>query len=207
MKPIRLAIADDYAVFRDGLKAILSGDETVEVVAEADNGAELLEQLARVEVDVIFMDLKMPVMGGMEATRKVRELYPHIKVLVISMYEDQRFITHLVEIGANGYLLKNAEPDDIRMAILAVMENGYFFNEPIDNKLLKQLISHNNLAPVFREGDPLTADELELLRVLATNPRHAGAGNAALHALMEKTGVRNVAGLVMYAVVKGLAGD
>ena len=207
MKPIRLAIADDYAVFRDGLKAILSGDETVEVVAEADNGAELLEQLARVEVDVIFMDLKMPVMGGMEATRKVRELYPHIKVLVISMYEDQRFITHLVEIGANGYLLKNAEPDDIRMAILAVMENGYFFNEPIDNKLLKQLISQNNLAPVFREADPLTADELELLRVLATNPRYAGAGNATLHALMGKTGVRNVAGLVMYAVVKGLAGD
>ena len=108
MSKIKIAIADDYKVYRDGLKVSLSADETLIVVAEAGNGEELLKELEIHPTDVILMDLKMPVMDGMEATKAVRKKYPLIKILVITMYGDEKFITHMKEIGAHGYLLKNA---------------------------------------------------------------------------------------------------
>ncbi|MBK5272830.1 MAG: response regulator transcription factor [Bacteroidia bacterium] len=127
MSKIKIAIADDYKIYRDGLKVSLSADENFDVILEADNGEELLKKLETKIPDVILMDLKMPGMDGMEATKIVREKYPGIKVLVVSMYEDDKFITHLMEIGANGYLLKNAEPEEIRKSIYAVYENGNYF--------------------------------------------------------------------------------
>ncbi|MBL7746811.1 MAG: response regulator transcription factor [Chitinophagaceae bacterium] len=207
MSSITIAIADDYKVFRDGLKAILSADENIEVVLEADNGAELLEALAYISPDIILMDLKMPVMGGIEATNIVRQRYPQIKVLVISMYEDEKFITHLVKSGANGYLLKNTEPEDIRSAIYALTENGYFFNEPIENSLLKELILKNNLIPTFKEAIELTKTEKETLLRLCKDPLDKNITRSEKEYLMEKIGVRNTAGLVMYALVSGLAAD
>ena len=131
MNKIKIAIADDYKVYRDGLKVSLSADETLIVVAEAGNGEELLKELEIYPTDVILMDLKMPVMDGMEATKAVRKKYPLIKILVITMYGDEKFITHMKEIGAHGYLLKNAESEELRKAIHAVYEEGYYFNEPI----------------------------------------------------------------------------
>jgi DNA-binding NarL/FixJ family response regulator len=117
MSKIKIAIADDYKIFRDGLKVGLSGDENMEVIMEADNGEELLKALETQTPDVIIMDLKMPVMGGIEATQLVKEKYPAIKILIISMYEDEKFISHLMKIGADAYLLKNAEPEQIRYTI------------------------------------------------------------------------------------------
>jgi len=131
MSKIKIAIADDYKVYRDGLKVSLSADETLIVVAEAGNGEELLKELEIHPTDVILMDLKMPVMDGMEATKAVRKKYPLIKILVITMYGDEKFITHMKEIGAHGYLLKNAESEELRKAIHSVYKEGYYFNEPI----------------------------------------------------------------------------
>ena len=130
MNKIKIAIADDYKVYRDGLKISLSADENFIVVAEADNGEELLKELETHTTDVILMDLKMPVMDGMEATKAVKKKYPSIKILVITMYGDEKFISHMKEIGADGYLLKNAEPEELRKAIYAVYEEGYYFNTP-----------------------------------------------------------------------------
>ncbi|MCX6316844.1 MAG: response regulator transcription factor [Bacteroidetes bacterium] len=203
MNTIKIAIADDYPVFRDGLKAILSSAPDISVILEADNGAELLDALPTCLPDIILMDLKMPVMGGMEATKLVRERYPQIKVLVISMYEDEVFISHLVKTGANGYLLKNAEPEDIRRAIYAVTENGYYFNEPIANNLLRELILKNNLSPTFQDS-PLTEDDIKWLRILSKHPSGELINAEVRKELMRKTGVRNTAGLIMYALVKGL---
>lgn len=207
MTKIKIAIADDYPVFRDGLKAILSSDENISFILEADNGAELMEALLTHSPDIILMDLKMPVMGGMEATKLVREKYPHIKVLVISMYEDEMFISHLVKTGANGYLLKNAEPEDIRRAVYAVTENGYYFNEPIANNLLRELILKNNLTPTFNNTAELNDEEKEILRRLSRVPGDTSISSETRHLLMQKTGVRNTAGLVMYALVNGLADE
>lgn len=123
MKKIKLAIADDYPVFREGLLITLSADEQFDVIIEADNGAELLEAMAKQLPDVVIMDYKMPVMDGTEATRRIKELYPSVKVLVISMYEDPKFVTYLLENGADGYLLKNEEPETIRQAIVELYNN------------------------------------------------------------------------------------
>ncbi|SRR6266496_3485094 len=130
MSKIKIAIADDYKVYRDGLKVSLSTDEDLIVVAEANNGEELLKELEAHQVDVILMDLKMPVMDGMEATKAVKKKYPITKILVVTMYGDEKFISHMKEIGADGYLLKNAEPEELRKAIHSVYEKGYYFNAP-----------------------------------------------------------------------------
>jgi len=117
MPKFKIAIADDYPVYRDGLQVTLSSDENLEVIFEADNGQELLEKINVELPDLVIMDYKMPVMDGMAATRLIKEKYPSVKVLVISMFQDEKFINHLMDNGADGYLLKDAEPEQIMSSI------------------------------------------------------------------------------------------
>ena len=215
MKKIKIAIADDYKIFREGLKVSLGQDDNLQVLLEADNGEDLLKAIETKQPDVIIMDLKMPIMDGMEATQLVRKKYPGIKVLVVSMYEDDKFIIHLMEIGANGYLLKNAEPDEIRKAIYAVHENGYYFNDLVNKALLKKLVLKNNIKPSFNENVDLTERELEVLKLICAEKTAAEIAKQIFlsprsvegirQRLIEKIGVRNTAGIVMFAVKNGLA--
>lgn len=214
MSIIKIAIADDYKIFRDGLKVGLSADENLTVMMEADNGEDLLKALETNSPDVILMDLKMPIMDGMEATKAVRKKYPAIKVLVVTMYEDDKFIIHMMENGANGYLLKNAEPDEIIKSIYAVHENGYYFNDLVNKALLKKLVLKNNLKPSFNQNVELTERELEVLKLICEEKTAAEIGKEIFlsprsvegirQRLIEKVGVRNSAGLVMFAVKGGL---
>lgn len=214
MSKIKIAIADDYKIFREGLKVGLSADNDLEVMMEADNGEDLLKALEKETPDVILMDLKMPIMDGMEATKEVRKKYPAVKVLVVSMYEDDKFIIHLMENGANGYLLKNTEPDEIRRSIYAVYENGYYFNDLVNKALLKKLVLKNNLKPSFNQNVELTERELEVLKLICEEKTAAEIAKEIFlsprsvegirQRLIEKVGVRNSAGLVMFAVKSGL---
>jgi DNA-binding NarL/FixJ family response regulator len=214
MSKIKIAIADDYKIYRDGLKVGLSADENLEVIMEADNGEDLVKGLETQSPDVIIMDLKMPIMDGMEATIVVRKKYPSIKVLVVTMYEDDKFIIHLMENGANGYLLKNAEPDEIRKSIYAVHENGYYFNDVVNKALLKKLVLKNNLKPSFNQNVNLTERELEVLKLICEEKTAAEIGKEIFlsprsvegirQRLIEKIGVRNTAGLVMFAIKNGI---
>ena len=214
MSKIRIAIADDYKIFRDGLKVGLSADENLEVVFESDNGEDLLKALETDVPDVIIMDLKMPIMDGMEATKMVRKQHPSVKVLVVTMYEDDKFIIHLMENGANGYLLKNAEPDEIRKSIYAVHENGYYFNDLVNKALLKKLVLKNNLKPSFNQNVELTERELEVLKLICEEKTAAEIAKEIYlsprsvegirQRLIEKVGVRNTAGLVMFALKNGI---
>ena len=214
MSKIKIAIADDYKIFREGLKVGLSADEGLEVLLEADNGEDLLKGLETQTPDVIIMDLKMPIMDGLEATKVVRKKYPSIKVLVVSMYDDDKFIIHLMENGANGYLLKNAEPDEIRRSIYSVHENGYYFNDLVNKALLKKLVLKNNLKPSFNQNIDLTEREQEVLKLICEEKTAAEIGKEIFlsprsvegirQRLIEKVGVRNTAGLVMFAVKSGI---
>jgi len=210
MSKIKIAIADDYKIYRDGLKVGLSADENLEVILEADNGEDLIKALHLQKPDIILMDLKMPLMDGMEATKLVRKQFPDIKVLVVTMYEDDKFIIHMMENGANGYLLKNAEPDEIRKSIYAVYENGYYFNDVVNKALLKKLVLKNNLKPSFNQNIELTERELEVLKLICEEKTAAEIAKEIFlsprsvegirQRLIEKVGVRNTAGLVMFAV-------
>ena len=214
MNKVKIAIADDYKIFREGLKVGFSADDSMEVILEADNGEDLLKGLESHSPDVILMDLKMPIMDGMEATKQVRKKYPNMKVLVVSMYEDDKFIIHLMENGANGYLLKNAEPDEIRRSILAVHENGYYFNDLVNKALLKKLVLKNNLKPSFNQNIDLTEREQEVLKMICEEKTAAEIAKEIFlsprsvegirQRLIEKIGVRNTAGLVMFAVKNGI---
>ena len=214
MDKIKIAIADDYAIFRDGLKVGLRPDRSLQVVLEADNGIELMDGLEKQPVDVILMDLKMPVMDGIEATREVKKKFKTIKVLAVTMYDDPKFIIHLMENGANGYLLKNAEPEEIRNAIHAAHENEYYFNEIVNKALIKKLVIKGNIKPSFNEQIEFTERELEVLKLICnekTAPEiskeiflSARSVEGIRQRLIEKTGARNSIGLVMFAVKNGL---
>jgi Response regulator containing a CheY-like receiver domain and an HTH DNA-binding domain len=214
MKKIRIAIADDYKIYRDGLKVGLAADKNLEVVLEADNGEDLLKGLSEAVPDVIIMDLKMPIMDGMEATKEVKKRFSSIKVLVVTMYEDDKFIIHLMENGANGYLLKNAESDEIRKSIYAVYENGYYFNDLVNKALLKKLVMKGNFKPSFNQDIDFTERELEVLKLICEEKTAAEIGREIFlsprsvegirQRLIEKVGVRNTAGLVMFAIKNGI---
>lgn len=210
MKKIKIAIADDYKIFRDGLKVGLSADENLEIILEADNGEDLLQGLEENKPDVILMDLKMPIMDGMEATKEIKKKNIQVKVLIVTMYDDDKFIIHLMENGANGYLLKNAEPEEIRKAIYAVHENGYYFNDLVNKALLKKLVIKQNLKPSFNQDVEFTERELEVLKLICEEKTAAEIAKDIFlsprsvegirQRLIEKVGVRNTAGLVMFAV-------
>lgn len=214
MKKIKIAIADDYKIYRDGIKVGLAADKNLQVVLEADNGEDLLNGLEKAQPDVIIMDLKMPVMDGMEATKEVRKRFDAMKVLVVTMYDDDKFIIHLMEMGANGYLLKNAESEEIRKSIYAVHENGYYFNDLVNKALLKKLVLKRNFKPSFNQDIEFTERELEVLKLICEEKTAAEIGKEIFlsprsvegirQKLIEKVGVKNTAGLVMFALKNGI---
>ncbi|PAW95024.1 DNA-binding response regulator [Mucilaginibacter sp. MD40] len=214
MNKIRIGIVDDYTIFRDGLRVSLASDRELEVVFEAGNGQETLDYLANTPTDVILMDLKMPVMDGMEATRKIRIEYPDCKIIAITLYDDEKFIIHLMELGASGYLLKNAESGEIRKSIHAVYQDGYYFNDVVNKALLKRLVIKGKVKPSFNNEAELTDRELQVLKLICQENTAAEIGDKIYlsprsvegirQRLIDKIGVRNTAGLVMYAVRKGI---
>jgi len=214
MSKIRIAIADDYAIIRDGLKVGLARDDNFEVVLEAESGEELVEGIGRTEVDVVLLDLRMPGMDGMEATTVIRQRFGRVKILAVTMYDDEKFIIHLMEKGANGYLLKNADSDEIRKAIYAVYETGYYFNDLVNKALLRKLVIRGNIKPNFNSHVELTERELQVLHLICEEKTNTEIGKIIFlsprsvegirQRLIEKVGVRNTAGLAIFAVKNGI---
>lgn len=214
MQPLRYAVADDHKIFRQGLRHALDGDDGLRCVGEAGNGQELLSLLETAEADVVLMDLKMPVMDGIESTRALREKHPQTRVVILTMQDDEQLVLHLLEAGAGGYLVKNAEPEEIQTALRTVCETGYYFNDLMSTALLKTVVQNQKAAPRFKPDVQLTEKECEILRLICAE--HTAAEIAAQvflsprtiegirSALLEKIGVRNTAGLVLYAVRTGL---
>lgn len=210
MSTVRYIIADDHKIFREGLRLVLSDDSKLQFVAEAENGQELLQILKGNTADVVLLDLKMPVMDGMTATKEIRATYPALKILILTMHDEEHMIIHMLEAGANGYLLKNADPAEIKTAIHAVVENNYYFNDMVSGSMLKNIMTRNIAAPTFKPAIELDEREMKILQLICQECTSAEIGDKiflsartveGLRAgIMEKVGVRNIAGLVMYAV-------
>jgi DNA-binding NarL/FixJ family response regulator len=175
VEPVRTLIADDHPHFRDGLRALLLSAPDVEVVGEARDGEEAIRLAARLQPDVILMDLNMPGTGGIEATRRILHTSPHISVLVVSMYEDDDSVFAALKAGARGYLLKGALKAEILRAIRAVTSGEAIFGPAIARRLMQYFSTPRQDVP--REAFPeLTDREREILELIArheTNPEIA----------------------------------
>lgn len=212
MSSIKVALADDHSLFREGLKSILSRLEGIEIVIEAANGKELLTAMADVIPDVVLLDLEMPEMDGMEACKGIRKSYPDVKVLILTMHEEERMTAYLMEMGANGYLLKNTKKDMLLEAIQTVHETGMYSTDRVTNALLKSLKQRSKKAPGLSTLQ-LTRREQEVLELIAEELTNTEIGEKLFISektvdghrmnLLSKFGVRNTAGLIMKAVKQG----
>ena len=214
MGVIRVAIADDHKIFRKGVILSLRPYTNIKFVQEAENGQELIDGLAESQPDVILMDLRMPLKDGIETTKYIAKTYPKIYVLALTMFEDERFVSHMMEIGANGYLLKSAEPQEIKQAIVEVSSKGYYLNNFVNRILLKKSHAKTRVAPNLNSETALTERERDVIRYicmeftaheiaqkLEVSPRTV---EAIKDRLMERFGAKNTAGLVFYAVKNNL---
>lgn len=140
MQPIKLGITDDHEVVINGLKAMLSSDDGVSIILTANNGAQLLQQLEVQQPDVLLMDIQMQGMDGIELTKQVHKLYPSVRIIAFSSFDDTHYIRQILRNGAVGYLLKNADQITILQAIKAVMEGEEYIDESLKRNLLQESI-------------------------------------------------------------------
>ena len=207
---IRVAIADDHKIFRKGVILWLRPYANIKFVLEADNGEDLLNNIKEADPQVVLMDLRMPVKDGIEATKYISKHYPHIAVLVLTMFEEEKFVTHLMENGANGYLLKNADPLEIKKAITEVVAKGYYLNNFVNRILLKRSHAKTKNVTVPSASTEINDKEKEVLRYICMEFTSQEIGDkmgvssrtieTIKERLMERFGVKNTAGLVFYAV-------
>src|SRR6202012_3267022 len=215
MGKIKLAIADDHKIFRNGLKATLEDCEDFDLVLEASNGRQLTAMLNDINPDVILMDIKMPEMDGIQTTAYVKQRYSHVKVLALSMFNEDKYIVDMMKAGASGYLLKNAEPEEIIEAILTVYNKGFYFNEHLSVTLIKQLVgpsSHND--NFGQQTVDLNDREIEVLKLVCQEHSNQEIADKIFLSvrtvegyrarLFEKTGSKNLVGLVIFAIKKGI---
>ena len=210
---IKVAIADDHALFRAGVKTSLSARKDIQMVAEAENGMQLLNLLKHIQPDVILLDIQRPIMDGLTTLPEIKRLYPNIKVIMLSMHNDHSMISRMMEIGANSYLTKESDSETIYQAIKTCYQQEFFFNDLTNKALLNGLrtkrVDNNAVHDV-----QLTEKEIIILKLMCEekstkeiadivdlSPRTV---EAIRDKLKTKTGTKSMAGLVMFAVKAGI---
>ncbi|RYY48629.1 MAG: response regulator transcription factor [Chitinophagaceae bacterium] len=211
-EPISVIIADDHVLYRAGVKTALSAKKDIKVIAEADNGMHLLNILKNVPVDVILLDIQMPIMDGIAALPEIKKISPQTKVIMLTFMEDNSMITKLMELGANSYLAKTSDSEIIYEAIKTCFNQEYYFNAMTNKALLTNLKQRNvpTTQHMVSQEVMLNDKETTILRLMCEekstkeiadivelSPRTV---EAIRDKLKVKTGAKSTAGLIMYAV-------
>jgi two-component system, NarL family, response regulator NreC len=209
MKRIRILLADDHAVVRQGFKMILDAQPDMEIVGEAGNGREAVEQAEQLRPDIVVMDVAMPELNGIEATRRLAASMPRTRVIALSMHKDSVYVREILRAGARGYLLKDSGAGDLVSAIRAVASGESYLSPAVSNAVLDDYRKH-----VTNPIDLLTSREREVLQMLAegkTNKEIAVVLNLSVYTvdahrgrIMEKLNVHSINELVRFAVRNGL---
>lgn len=210
---MKILLCDDQAVIRDGLEMLLNLEKDFQVIGAAQDGAEAVELAAQKQPDLILMDLKMPIMNGIEATREIHAKFPNIKILVLTTYDDDEWVFDAVRAGAAGYLLKDTPRQKIVEAIRGTMEGKSFLDPAIAGKLLNQVASKQTQPTSILTGK-LTERELDVLRLIAKGINngeiaaqlHLSEGTVRNHvsAILEKLGVSDRTQAAVIAIQHGL---
>ncbi|MFQ5856239.1 MAG: response regulator [Anaerolineae bacterium] len=212
MIPIRVLIADDHVVMREGISFLLEAEPDIEVVGQASDGQEAWEKARELTPDVVLMDITMPGMSGLEATRQLRAVLPETQVLVLTMHEGDEFFFRMLQAGASGYVLKGASSDELLSAIRAVHQGGVYLYPTMARKLLADYLSrppseqggYDELTPREREiltliAEGLTTREISARLVISINTVQTHRQN-----IMNKLDLHNKSQLIKYAISKGL---
>ena len=211
---IRLAIADDHRLFREGIKLIFEAEQGISVVIAANDGVELTTAMESNQADVVLLDLEMPNMNGAESLKIIKENYPETKVLLLTMHDNDKYIISFLQQGANGYLLKDATPDELVFAVKKVAATGKYLSDHVSDVLLNRLDGLKTVTPNLGQEHDLNERELEVLQYICQEfTTNEIADKMFLSTrtiesyrkrLLEKTDTRNTAGLVRFAIEKGL---
>jgi len=211
---LRILLVDDHAILREGLRGLIAQDPETTVVGEAGNGAEAVRLAAELKPDLVIMDLTMPIMSGIEATRLITQRYPQIKVLALSMESDRFFVVEVLKAGATGYLLKDSAFAELMEAVHAVARGETFLPRKITTLLVKEFLQciPEEISPVYEK---LTTREREILQLVADGKstkeiaHHLGISSKTVenqrHGIMEKLRLFSIAELTKYAVRHGLS--
>jgi two-component system response regulator NreC len=210
MSKINILLTDDHQIIIDGLKSLLKNSDEITVCAEANNGREALRILGILSVDVVLMDIDMPVLNGIDTLKEIRKQYRDVKVIILSMHDEAGMIKSLIELGANGYLLKSCSKDELVDAITKVADGQSYFSTDVTMALLKPA---NALNPEPK-NELLTDRETEILKLIAAGFSNKEIGDRLFIShrtvdthrtnLMKKLDVNNIAGLISYAIRNGI---
>lgn len=209
---IRLVIADDHEIFRDGLSLMLSKQKNLVLTGQASDGVSLIDLVIRLKPDIILTDIKMPIMDGVAATRKIIKLLPNTKIIALSMFDEENLIVDILEAGAKGYLLKNADKSEILEAIHTVYENNNYYCRHTSDRLASLLVK-SKFAPK-KDQKAIPADfndrELEIIKYICQQYTAQQMAEKLFLSkrtiegyrtrILEKMNVKNTAGVVIYAM-------
>jgi DNA-binding NarL/FixJ family response regulator len=215
MSKIKILLVDDHVVVRQGLKALFADEPDVEVVGEADNGREALECLAELKVDLALMDISMPGLNGIEATRQIRQYHPEVKVVVLSMHANEEYVFQVLQAGASGYVLKQSDSLEVLTAIRAAISGGSYLSPPISRTVIDDYVRRAEARGEGEDLEILTSREREVLQLLAEGRSNKEIGrelNISVKTvethrsnMMNKLQMSSKTELVKYAIRKGWA--
>ncbi|MGE5518874.1 MAG: response regulator [Candidatus Dadabacteria bacterium] len=207
---IKVAIADDHKIFRDGIKMALKDRDYLKILWEAEDGKDLMHKVKIKMPDVLLMDIRMPELDGINAISILRKEYEELKIIVLTMYDDQEMITKMMEIGANAYLTKTTDPDEIYQAIITCMNDDFYFNELVNKAVLLKLQHKKNVRQYYPTPVKFSEKELRILKCIAEDKTTEEISKDVFLSprtietirqnMKQKVGAKTIAGLVMYAM-------
>jgi two-component system response regulator NreC len=209
-----IIIADDHTLFREGLRALLSSREDLEIMGEAENGQEAIRSVEEHKPDLLLMDLSMPKMGGLEAIRELKARHPRTKILVLTIHGTEEFVLEALEAGASGYVLKDATHDELVLAIKSVLQEKRYLSPDISAKVIEGYIDGRKTVKSRSAWDSLTLRERQVLKLIAEGRKNKEIADilfisvktVAKHRanIMGKLDLHNVSALTAYAMERGL---
>jgi DNA-binding NarL/FixJ family response regulator len=211
---ISLIIADDHEIFRDGLALMLSKQEGISLLGEAENGRELVEMVGKLKPDIVITDIKMPLLDGIQATRALLQRDPDCKIIALSMFDEDNLIVEMLEAGAKGYLLKNADKKEILEAIVTVFNDNIFYCRHTSNKLASMIVKSRFDPHKKKPAELFTDREREIIKLICLQLTAQQIGNQLFLSkrtvegyrikIMEKMEAKNTAGVVIFALKNNL---
>jgi DNA-binding NarL/FixJ family response regulator len=207
---IKFAIADDHKIFRDGIKMALGGRPHLKLLWEAEDGKEMLHKLTIKKPDILLMDIRMPELDGINALQVIKQEHHEVKIVVLSMYDDEQMVTKMMEMGANAYLTKTTDPNEIYEAILTCMNEDFYFNDLVNQAVLLKLNHKRTIKNFYPNSIKFSEKELQILKLLTEDKTTEEISKEVFLSprtietirqnMKNKVGAKTIAGLIVYGM-------